>query len=152
MCDSPDHFAAKCPNCKGKKSANMVISKAGGTSGYSILLPTVLSVFCSLEWWMDTRANIHVCADISLFSSYQAGGTSSLLMGNRSHACVLGVGTVNLKFTSGKTVQWKNVQHVPTIKKNIVSGSLLCRDGYKLVFESNKCVLSKFGTFVGKKL
>jgi hypothetical protein len=33
---------------------------------------------------------------------------------------------------------------------NLVSGSLLCRDGYKLVFESNKCILSKYGTFVGK--
>jgi hypothetical protein len=44
----------------------------------------------------------------------------------------------------------KNVQYVPSIKKNLVSGSLLCRDGYKLVFESNKCVLSKYGTFVGK--
>jgi hypothetical protein len=27
---------------------------------------------------------------------------------------------------------------------------MLRRDGYKLVFESNKCVHSKFGTFVGK--
>jgi hypothetical protein len=71
-------------------------------------------------------------------------------MGNGSHACVLGVGTVILKFTSGKTVLLKNVQHVPSIKKNIVSGSLLYRDGYKLVFESNKYILSKYGTFVGK--
>ena len=108
MCDCPDHFASKCPNRKGKKSANMVISEAGGTSGYGNLLPTGLSVLCSPEWWMDTGANIHVCADISLFSSYQARGTSSLLMGNGSHARVLGVGTVNLKFTSGKTVQLKN--------------------------------------------
>jgi hypothetical protein len=44
----------------------------------------------------------------------------------------------------------KNMQHVPSIKKNLVSGSLLCRDGYKLVFESNKCILSKYGTFVRK--
>ena len=71
-------------------------------------------------------------------------------MGNGSHARVLDVGTVNLKFTSGETVELKNVQHVPIIKKNLVSGSLLCRDGFKLVFESNKCILSKFGTFVGK--
>ena len=71
-------------------------------------------------------------------------------MGNGSYDHVLGVGTVNLKFTSGKTVQLKNVQHVSTIKKNLFSGSLQCRDGYKLVFESNKCVLSKFGTFIRK--
>ena len=66
-------------------------------------------------------------------------------MGNGSHARVLGVGTVNLKFTLGKTVQ-----HVPTIKKNLVSGSLMCRDGYKLVFGSNKCILSKSRMFVEK--
>lgn len=90
---------------------------------------------------MDTGPNIHVCADISLFSSYQVEGTTSLLMGNRVHACVHGVDTINLKFTSGKILQWKNVQHVPIIKKNLVSDSLLSRDSYKLVFESNKCIV-----------
>jgi hypothetical protein len=44
----------------------------------------------------------------------------------------------------------KNMEHVPTIKKNLVSVSAQCRDGFKLVFECNKCVLSKYGTFVGK--
>ena len=109
MCASTEHFATKCPNRKGNDSANMVISEPRGTSGYGNLLPIVLSLFCSLEWWVDTGANIHVCADSSLFFSYQAGGTSSLLMGNGSHACVFGVGMVNLKLTSGKTVQLKNV-------------------------------------------
>jgi hypothetical protein len=71
-------------------------------------------------------------------------------MGNRSHARILGVGTVNLRLTLRKSAQLKNMQHVSTIKKNLVNGSLLCRDCYKLVFESNKCILSKFGTFVGK--
>ncbi|KAK1615903.1 hypothetical protein QYE76_021420, partial [Lolium multiflorum] len=37
--------------------------------------------------------------------------TSSVLMGNGSRASVRGVGTVDLKFTSGKTIQLKNVQH-----------------------------------------
>jgi hypothetical protein len=43
-----------------------------------------------------------------------------------------------------------NVQHVPTIKNNLGSNTLLFRDGFKLDFESNKCVLSKYGNFVGK--
>jgi hypothetical protein len=43
------------------------------------------------------------------------------------------------------------VQHVPSIKKNLVSGSLLYRDGFRLAFESNKYVVSKYRTlFVGK--
>ena len=42
-----------------------------------------------------------MCADISLFSSYQAVQGSSVLMGNWSHASVRGVGMIDLKFTSG---------------------------------------------------
>jgi hypothetical protein len=60
----------------------MVVSEtAEGTLGYGNLLPTVLSVCQSPEWWADTGANIHVCADISLFSSYQRKGARALLMG-----------------------------------------------------------------------
>ena len=125
-----------------RKFANM-IEADGGTLGYGNLLPIVLSVCHTPDWWIDTGANIHVCADISLFSSYQVGRTSSLLMGNGARAAIHGVGTVDLKLTSRKTVQLINVHHVPSIRKNLISGSLLCRDGYKLVFESNKCILSK---------
>jgi hypothetical protein len=72
-------------------------------------------------------------------------------MGNGSRAHVLGAGTVNLKFTSEKTVLLKNVQHVSSIKKNLVSGSIIYRDGYKIVFESNKYVVSRHVTFIGKE-
>ena len=110
----------------------------------------ILSICNFPEWWIDMGANVHICADFSMFSSYQATRTPSVLMGNGSHASVRGVGTVDLKFTLGKIVRLKNVHHVPSINKNLVSGSLLCRDGYKIAFESNKFVVSKFGTFVGK--
>jgi hypothetical protein len=73
---SPDHWAMKCPNRKGRKpqpeqkTSNMVVSSSGGgTSGYDNL-PYVLSVFQSTTWWLDSGANVHVCSDASLFSSY----------------------------------------------------------------------------------
>jgi len=156
VCGGSDHWAKDCKDRKDKqqheqkKSANVVISDAEkGTSGYGNHA-FVLSVCHLPNWWIDTGANIHVCADISLFSSYQVTGTGSVLMGNGSGVAVRGVGAIYLKFTSGKTVRLKNVHHVPSINKNLVSGSLLCKDGFKLVFESNKCVISKFGSFVGK--
>jgi hypothetical protein len=71
----------------------------------------------SPNWWVDTGANIHVCADIFLFPFYQAGRAGSLLMGNRARAAIRGVGMVDLKLTSGKTVQLKNVHHVPSIEE-----------------------------------
>jgi hypothetical protein len=57
---------------------------------------------------------------------------------------------LDLKFTSGKIVRLKNVQHASSINKNLVSGSLLCRDGFKLIFKSNKVVISRYGQFIGK--
>nr|CAE02930.3 OSJNBa0014K14.2 [Oryza sativa Japonica Group] len=135
--------ARKCPQRKGmkapagqtSKSANVTIGNTEDGSGYGNL-PTVFSVNQSTNWWVDTGAN-------------DARG-STVLMGNGSHASVHGVGTVDLKFTSGKIVQLKNVQHVPSIDRNLVSGSRLTRDGFKLVFESNKVVVSKHGYFIGK--
>ena len=118
---------------------------ASNTDGYGNL-PIVLSIFQSPCWWIDTGANVHVCSDISMFTSYQVARDSSVLMGNGSHASVRGVGMVDLKFTSGKIVQLRNMQHVPTMNKNLVSGSLLCGDWFKVVLESNKVDVSKVWT------
>ena len=152
-CGELGHYSKNCPeraDRKGKDGTNTVnVVTASNTDGYGNL-PVVLSVFQSSCWWIDTGANVHVCSGISMFTSYQVARDSSVLMGNGSHASVRGVGTVDLKFTSGKIVQLRNVQHVPTMNKNLVSGSLLCRDGFKLVLESNKVVVSKFGQFIGK--
>jgi hypothetical protein len=65
------------------------------------------------------------------------------MMGNGSHASIRDVSMIDLKLSSGKIVQLKNIQHVPSINKNLVSDSLLCRGGFKLVLESNKFVMSK---------
>jgi hypothetical protein len=85
-----------------------------------------------------------MCSDASLFPSYQVI-RDSMMIGNVSHASVYGVGMVNLKLISRKIVQ-----HVPYINKNLVSSSLLCRDGFMVVLESNKFVISKCGQFIGK--
>src|SRR5437868_5457344 len=111
------------------------------TSLYSLLIR--LHGIPPSQWGMD-----HML--LFVFTSYQVARDSSVPMGNGSHASVRGVGTVDLKFTSGNIVQLRNVQHVPTMDKNLVSGSLLCRDGFKVVLESNKVVVSKHGQFIGK--
>jgi hypothetical protein len=92
-----------------------------------------------------------VCSnDASLFLSYQVTHDSFMMMGNGSHAFVHGVVTVHLKLTSGKIMQLRNMQHVRSINKNLVSDSLLCREGLKIVLEWNKFVVYKCEQFIGK--
>ena len=70
-------------------------------------------------------------------------------MGNSSTSKVEGQGKIVL-MTSGKELTLNNVLYVPDIRKNLVSGSLLSKNGFRLVFESDKFVLTKNGMYVGK--
>ena len=96
--------AIKCHNRKGKKgygqkNANVAIADAGN----SRYVPQILLACQSTDWWLDTGANVHVCSDLNLFSSYQATDSSAILMGNGSRATVYVIGRVNLKLTSRKS-------------------------------------------------
>lgn len=102
------------------------------------------------QWWIDTGATRHVCAEKRMFSAYKEVDGEQLYMGNASSSKVLGIGKVVLKMTSGKLLTLNNVLHVADIRKNLVSGSLLSKNGFKMVFESDKFVLTKSGMFVGK--
>ena len=55
-----------------------------------------------------------------------------------------------LKITFVKELTLTNVLYVLDIQKNLVSGSLLNNQRFRLVFESNKFVLSKSGMYIGK--
>ena len=76
-------------------------------------------------------------------------GNEKLFMGNASATTVAGKGKVVLKFTSGKELTLMDVLHVPEITKNLVFGFVLSKKGFKLIFESDKFVLTKGGPFVG---
>ena len=78
------------------------------------------------------------------------GGDKVLHMGNSSCAKVVVKGTVELKFTSGKIVTLIDVLHVPDIRKNLVSGTLLSKHDFKMILRQinlfclNKaCLLEK---------
>ncbi|RVW11957.1 Retrovirus-related Pol polyprotein from transposon TNT 1-94 [Vitis vinifera] len=103
------------------------------------------------EWWIDTGATRHVCSDKKMFSTFEPiENGEKVFMGNSATSEIKGQGKVILKMTSGKELTLTNVLYVPEIRKNLVSGSLLNNHGFRLVFDSNKVVLSKSGMYVGK--
>ena len=96
----------------------------------------------SSEWWYDFGTTIHVCNNKTLFKEYvEAGNGLEVLMGNHNTVKVLGTGTVELILSSGKKLVLTNVYHVRDIKKNLVSASLLSKNGVKAVLESDKLIL-----------
>ena len=121
-CGHVGHWSKDCPAKKAKKSAveaqantvlettggpvaNMVVGEAVASetdNGYVTYNPKLLSTYLYHEWLIDTGANAHICAVITLFVSYQQTHGITVMIGNVSSAQVLGIGNVDLKFASGR--------------------------------------------------
>jgi len=171
-CGQVGHWSKDCPVKKAKKAevvaqansvlgaetisapmANMIIGEALASAtndGYVTYKPELLSTYLSHEWLIDTGANVHICADITPFVSYQQIHGVTVTMGNASAAQVLGIGNVDLKFTSGRSLSLTRVHHVPDIRRNIISGSCLVKLGFELSLKCNRVVITQSGTFIGK--
>ena len=65
-----------------------------------------------------------------MFKTYKAVDDKKVLLGDAHTTTVAGIGDVELKFTSGKTLILKDVMHTPEIRKNLVSGFLLNKAGF----------------------
>ncbi|XP_026458898.1 uncharacterized protein LOC113359491 [Papaver somniferum] len=100
-------------------------------------------------WWYDNGSTVHICKDRHLYKTYEPviGEGNEVVSANNLHIKVICKGTVELSFTSGKTVTLTNVLHVPDIVKNLVSGDLVMKAGFKTTYESSNFVLSKNGKF-----
>ncbi|GJR38873.1 pol polyprotein [Tanacetum coccineum] len=127
-CDQPGHRAANCkmPKRVNPRQANMVND--------DVDMIAMVSDVCNM------------ISDVNLV----VDNGQKLYMGNSATADIKGEGDVVLKMTSEKELKLTNVLYVPEIRKNLVSGWLLNKFGFRLVFESDKFVLSKNQMYVGK--
>ena len=71
-------------------------------------------------------------------------------MGNSVISKVEGKEKVILKWTSGKELTLNDMLHAPDIRKNLISELILSKKEFRMIFESDKFVLTKSGMYVGK--
>ena len=101
----------------------------------------------SVGYW----ATRHICTNRNMLAEYEeVNDGENVFLGDARTTKVVGKGKVVLKLTSGKNLILNAILHVPDMRRNLVSGFLLNKAGLKLVFESNKLVLSCNEDFVGK--
>ncbi|OIT19946.1 hypothetical protein A4A49_61263, partial [Nicotiana attenuata] len=99
-------------------------------------LNMVVAVVKSQDWCFDSGATVHVCYEKNMFKTYaEVKEPEKVLMGNHMTADVAGKGSVEINFTSGQKLTLPNVHHVPDMKKNLMSASLLSKRGFKIVID-----------------
>ena len=152
VCGKAGHKAQECRHRKDQTVTRTNQAHVHEFDDNLVAVVTETNMVSNVKgWWIDTGATRHICGDKNLFSEYKhMDDGEKLHMGNSSASNVEGKGNVLLKFTSGKVVTLTDVLHVPEIRKNLVSGPILSKKGFKLVFESDRFILTKAGMYVGK--
>nr|XP_016471390.1 PREDICTED: uncharacterized protein LOC107793528 [Nicotiana tabacum] len=156
VCGKIVHKDFQCNQRQGQssKKGGKIPPQANLTESGDVITVVIVEanmVANKTDWILDTGASRHLCANKELFHDFEESTDGECVyMGNSTTVGVIGKGKVLLKLTFGKALALNNVLYVPSICRNLVSGALLKKAGLKLIFESNKIVISRGGDFVGK--
>ncbi|XP_031095199.1 uncharacterized protein LOC115999491 [Ipomoea triloba] len=157
------HRATQCYFCKGvnqntKKSDNggtknqaHLIEDTDNTEVVAVVITEANIVGDLEEYVVDTRASRHFCNNKDMFKEFEPiTEGEQVFMGNSNVSQVSGRGTVELMLYSEKQLMLKNVLYVPSLRRNLIFGALLNRVRIKMVFESDRLVMTCYGKFLGK--
>ena len=97
----------------------------------------------SNDWILDSGASFHVSPNCEWFSTYNAGRTGQVMLGNRLACDIVGVGDVQVRFDNGSTSTLHDVRHVPLLTKNLVSAGQFDDAGYTCTFGDSSWKISK---------
>ncbi|GJZ20754.1 retrovirus-related pol polyprotein from transposon TNT 1-94 [Tanacetum coccineum] len=134
-CDQPGHRAANCkmPKRVNPRQANMVDENVDMIAMVSDMCAMISEVNLvgtnNSGWWIDTGATRHVCADKSMFHSFRR-------LEQWTIAVLWALCNCDIKV----------VREIIFVVRLAVKTSF----GFRLVFESDKFVLSKNQMYVGK--
>ena len=93
-------------------------------------------------WYLDSGASFHMIGDEDLFTDLDEKDIRvHIEMGDDGRYSATGIGTISFERESDNPFLLKDVMHVPGLKKNLVSVTMLEDKGYDVVFSDGKAFL-----------
>ncbi|MHC6131858.1 GAG-pre-integrase domain-containing protein [Serratia marcescens] len=135
FCNKPGHRKVNCEEFKKKlqeerSGANVVCTNTQLTS---MCLSTVVNTPAEM-WFVDSGASFHCTPSREAFSEYVASDDlGHVVVGNGQKCPVRGKGTVVMRW-HGQQLRLRDTMHIPNLSKNLISTSVLDREGYATTF------------------
>ncbi|MCO5611856.1 hypothetical protein L7F22_066115 [Adiantum nelumboides] len=93
-------------------------------------------------WYFDSGASRHITSRKDLFSSLDAAPAGKkVTCANNASYPIKGVGKILITISDGSDLCLPDVLYVPGIKKNLLSVSSLAKNGLRVIFEDDRCIV-----------
>ncbi|GKE08398.1 ribosomal protein [Tanacetum coccineum] len=155
VCRETGHYARECKDKKSDivevdttRKCNAREYKYKKSDTVKVVLKEILgfetkSNMNAQGWYLAIGSSAHVCYSRDMFVDYHPKRNHELILENKDHVDVAGIGTVVLRFTTGKVLILSNVLRIPTISNCLVSVSKLDVLGYIISLGGGACVIKK---------
>ena len=144
FCRKPGHVKKDCHGFKNW------LAKKGNKSVFN--LETNLVSVSSSSWWFDTASPIHVITSMQgyLRKRVPSKDEARISSGNGNRVAVKAIGVVRLVFPSGFVLDLEDVLCIPSMQRNLVSGSLFVKThGFTFTGNNKSMDFFKFSEYIG---
>ncbi|KAG8501335.1 hypothetical protein CXB51_003507 [Gossypium anomalum] len=119
-------------------------------SDSELLVAFVNSSEVSEEWILDSGCTFHMSPNRDWFTTYEIMSEGVVLMENNASCKIAGIGMIKVKMFDGVVKTLGDVRHVPELKRNLISLSIVDSKGYRYTTESEVLKISKDSLIVMK--
>nr|GFA17361.1 copia-like retrotransposon [Tanacetum cinerariifolium] len=99
-------------------------------------------------WYLNYGSSEHVCYSRDMFVDYNPMKDHEVILDNKDHLDVAGIGTMVIRFDTDKVLTLSNVLHIPKISKCYVSVPKLDDHGY-IMYVGGVGVITKSDEVIG---
>ncbi|MCO5578916.1 hypothetical protein L7F22_032765 [Adiantum nelumboides] len=93
-------------------------------------------------WYFDSGASRHITSRKDLFCSLDAAPVGKkVTCSNNASYPIKGIGKILITISDGSDLCLPDVLYVPMIKKNLLSVSSLAKNGLRVIFEDDRCIV-----------
>lgn len=134
-CNGYGHYARQCPNRKKALQA---------AEEENAMFLSMKAVVSRDDWFIDSGASSHMTMNKDIIIDPVAVKNKSVVVANKTSIGVESCGDVRLELNNnGKqcTVRLKGVLYVPELCTNLISVSQVIKNGNRVVFDKNKCIV-----------
>ena len=112
---------------------------------------TLYLSYDKFTWWIDSGATVQVANSLQGISTRRTlqRGERWLKVANGVTADVEAIGELTLELDDGFQLKLNNVLYVPSLSRNLISGSCLADYGYDCHFGKEQCEIKFNNKYVG---